>query len=58
MFFPFSIAIVFLQQAECNVKGVLVSNPEVGINQYGLTDFGRQQAKEVCSCVDISFPLS
>ena len=34
-------------QAESNVQRVLVSEPAVGVVSYGLTEKGRQQAKEV-----------
>ena len=38
---------LLLLQSESNVQGVLVSDPEYGVNSYGLTDLGKQQAIEV-----------
>ena len=48
----------FLLQAFSNTEGILVSNPDIGIKKYGLTDTGKQQAKEVsfdnvCVIIDL-----
>lgn len=35
-------------QSESNVQNVIVSDPAVGIDGYGLTEVGRHQAREAC----------
>lgn len=34
-------------QSESNVKKIVVSHPDNGVNHYGLTDVGKKQAVEV-----------
>ena len=34
-------------QAESNVQKIIVSNPDIGADAYGLTDLGMEQAKQV-----------
>ena len=34
-------------QSESNVKKLVVSHPDNGVNHYGLTDVGKKQAVEV-----------
>ena len=41
------IIFIFSVQAQSNVERLLVSDPDIGTTQYGLTDLGRQQAKDV-----------
>jgi len=36
-----------VSQSESNVQNILVSNPEVGVPLYGLTEKGKMQAREV-----------
>ena len=36
-----------LLQAQNNVERILVSDPAIGTVEHGLTELGRQQAKEV-----------
>ena len=36
-----------VSQSESNVQNILVSNPEVGVPSYGLTEKGNMQAREV-----------
>ena len=38
-----------LTQAESNVQKIIVSNPAIGADAYGLTDLGMEQAKQVKS---------
>ena len=37
----------FLTQSTANIANLIVSDPAVGIDSYGLTDRGKQQAKNV-----------
>jgi len=37
----------FSIQAESNVQKIIVSNPTIGADAYGLTDIGMEQAKQV-----------
>ena len=37
----------YVSQSESNVQNILVSNPEVGVPLYGLTEKGKMQAREV-----------
>ena len=41
-------------QSEANVVDAIVSSPDVGINSIGLTERGRQQAKEVCHQIKVA----
>ena len=36
-----------VSQSESNIQNILVSNPEVGVPSYGLTEKGKMQTREV-----------
>ena len=43
--------LLFVLQSESNVKRLLISDPKDALTSYGLTDEGKQQAKEVRNVV-------